>query len=966
MRNGRPGKRGPIARRGGPPPKPTTGSAATLARPAAPLAAAMALHRAGRLEDAARAYRLLLAEDAAPAEQARLHHLIGLCRYQAGRPAAAVAPFEEAARLDPGSAAHHAALGSAEGALGRVGRALASFDRALAIDAGYPDALINRGALLLGLGRTAEALASFETAATRHPERTDAHANRAAALLRLERHDAAAAAAAHALALDPAAAEALNVRATTVLLRQAYSAATVLLNRVLRLVPGDLTAHTHRAVALQQAGVLTAALAGFRRALALEPASAEVLSNFGTALKDLGRLDEAVPLLARSQTVRPDLPKVRSNLLYSHEYWDKATPEGLFALHHGWGLWAMESWLAGEPPPTAHANPPDPARRLRVGYVSPDLYAHPCSRFIEPLLAAHDRSAVEVVCYAQVPAPDPVTARLRALADHWVPITSLTDAAVAERVRTDGIDVLVDLAGHTARHRLGVFARKPAPVQVTWLGYPDTTGISTIDARLTDSVADPPGDADRLHAETLVRLPNGFLCFRPDPDTPDPAPPPADAEGGVTFGSFNNLAKLSPSTVTVWAAILQRVPGSRLLLKSRPLGDPGVALEVRERFAKHGIDPARVDAIGWLPGTGGHLGAYGRIDVALDPFPYNGTTTTCEALWMGVPVVTRRGDRHAARVGASLLARVGLDDLVAEDSDAYVDAAVRLAADALRRRTLRVELRRRMAASALRDEAGFARDVEAAFRNLWGAWCAVRSPAAAPPPAPTVAERVAAVPVWRHRIALPDGCVTPGAEPVTGPEALRLPDRLDGLRVLDAGTGDGYWAFEAIRRGARQVVAIDEPGRPAAGFLLVRDLLDIPPDRCRREDMAIVEATPERLDGPFDLVVFAGGLPLQRHPLLALDRLAALCAGEIRIEGPILDDFSPSRGGLGRGYPDGQPVMELVRGDGRVNWLPTLHGLLHMVAAAGFVDVSGWKLVATPTDPRLCRGAVRASRLPAR
>jgi predicted O-linked N-acetylglucosamine transferase (SPINDLY family) len=289
---------------------------------------------------------------------------------------------------------------------------------------------------------------------------------------------------------------------------------------------------------------------------------------------------------------------------------------------------------------------------------------------------------------------------------------------VADRIREDRIDILVDLAGHTAGNRLGVFAQQPAPVLIAWMGYPNTTGMATMGYRFTDDVADPPGQADCDHTETLLRLNSGFLCFAPPAEAPDVAPLPSSTSGHVTFGSFNHLPKVNPAVVGAWAAILQRVPGSRLVIESRTLADP----ETRERydalFTAEGIEPGRVELVPWIASTAGHLGAYGRVDIALDPFPYNGTTTTCEALWMGVPVVTLRGDRHAGRVGASLLTRVGLTEWIAETGDAYVDTAVALAGSPDRLASLRRELRQRMADSTLCDPETITHDVEAAYRRL--------------------------------------------------------------------------------------------------------------------------------------------------------------------------------------------------------------------------------------------------------
>jgi protein O-GlcNAc transferase len=377
------------------------------------------------------------------------------------------------------------------------------------------------------------------------------------------------------------------------------------------------------------------------------------------------------------------------------------------------------------PPPPPHDNAPLPDRRLRVGYVSADLGRHPVGYFLAPVLAAHDRAGFAIHCYSARTAEDDITARCKAASESWQIVAGLDDAALAERIRADGIDILVDLAGHTGDNRLRCFALKPAPVQVTWLGYPGTTGLREIDYRLTDAIVDPVGAADALSSEILVRLPNGFLCYTP-PAGFDPAAPPASTAGGITFGSFNNLAKFDAEAAALWARILHRVPGSRLLLKSLQTADPPSWRRYLALFAAHGIAADRVVALPWLPSAADNLAAYGQLDIALDPFPYNGTTTSCDALWMGVPVVTLAGNRHAGRVGASIVRRLGMAELIAATPDDYVEIAVRLAADPGRLAALRGELRERFRASPLHDSRGLARDIEAAYRTMWQRWCAAR------------------------------------------------------------------------------------------------------------------------------------------------------------------------------------------------------------------------------------------------
>jgi len=342
---------------------------------------------------------------------------------------------------------------------------------------------------------------------------------------------------------------------------------------------------------------------------------------------------------------------------------------------------------------------------------------------LAPVIARHDRAAFEVVCYADVARPDAVTARFQAMADHWRPISGLSSEALAERVRLDHVDILVDLAGHLAPHLLTAFARKPAPVQLSWIGYVNSTGLKAIDYRLVDAVTDPPGQADACASEQLVRMPGGFACFEPPEGAPTPGPVPSLGAGHVTFGSFSPPSKLSDGVLDAWSGILRRIPGARLVLKAAAFDDAGARTHLLDRFAQRGIDAARIDLVSWIANSAGHLALYDRIDVALDPFPHNGYTTTCEALWMAVPVVALAGERHVARISASFLARVGLQELIADNLERYVDLAVALAADTARLAELRRSLRPRMAASPLCDAQGFTRQLEAVYRAMWRRWC---------------------------------------------------------------------------------------------------------------------------------------------------------------------------------------------------------------------------------------------------
>jgi protein O-GlcNAc transferase len=409
--------------------------------------------------------------------------------------------------------------------------------------------------------------------------------------------------------------------------------------------------------------------------------------------------------------------RIHSNLLLVLHYAPGIDPKEIYREHVRWN----EMHTRHLPPAAAHTHVPDPERRLRIGYVSPDFREHAIARTFYPLLAGHDHGVCEVCCYASLPGPpDATTARMQAHADVWRDIASLTDDQAAAMIRGDGIDILVDLAGHTAGQRLGVFARRPAPVQVTYLGYPDTTGLEAIDHRLTDAWADPPGQTEALHSEQLVRLPGCGWVF----DAADvPLPEDHGRDGEVVFGSFNILAKVTEPMLDLWGAILAAVPGSRLLAKARGLASAATRQRLVERFGAAGIEAERFELVGAVPAYRDHLALMARADIALDPFPYHGTTTTLETLWMGTPVITLAGATHVSRVGVSLLTAVGLADLVAPTPQAYVAAAVRLADDRDRLAGIRRSLRQRMREGGVLDGPTFARKVEAAYRRMWRHWC---------------------------------------------------------------------------------------------------------------------------------------------------------------------------------------------------------------------------------------------------
>jgi len=448
-----------------------------------------------------------------------------------------------------------------------------------------------------------------------------------------------------------------------------------------------------------------------------------VYGNLASALAETMAMEEAERAYESAMRCPTRSPVIESNYVYFLNDTSHHTPQEIFQAHLRWA-----DFHAGRRAASAideHPNKPDPSRKLRIGYVSADFRMHSVAYFIEPILARHNHEQFEVICFADELKSDEVTGRLQAYADRWHRITGWDHDRVIRLVREEQIDILIDLGGHTGPNRLLVFASKPAPVQITYLGYPATTGLSTIDYRITDAVADPPGMTERFFAETLLRLPDCFLCYcMPASAAPVVASaPPASKNKRITFGSFNNIVKVSPRVLGLWARILQDVSNSRLVLKARGLDDPPTRQAILDRLKKFGVAVDRVDLWARHATLAEHLASYGQIDIALDTYPYHGTTTTCEALIMGVPVISLAGETHVSRVGASLLTTVGHPELIAETDQQYIAKAVELAADLPRLSELRQKLRRDVLASPLADEERFVLNLEAAYRDVWSKWC---------------------------------------------------------------------------------------------------------------------------------------------------------------------------------------------------------------------------------------------------
>ena len=640
------------------------------------LETALTRHRAGALAEARTLYGEILAID--PKNPQALH-LLGVVHLQLGQAEQALTLIDQAIDVKNDDPQFHNNRANALLALGNREGAIVALRRAMDLQPDFIQAAHNLGTLLQQTGRSEEAIAHLKVAAAADHGGWETPCNLGNAYVALRRYE------------------------------EAVSAFRL----ALRAKPNDPPLLTSLAQALLLSHQAQEALSMADLAIASQPEFAPAHLNRSNALMELWDVPEALQSLKRAASLDPTLDGVGSKLLFVLNYLEE-DPTLLSQAHINWGR-TLEQAKKGVLKRDANAD-----RQLKIGYLSRDLAGHSVGIFMLPIIRRHDRSRFEITCYSYIEHPDPVTDLFKAATDHWCDCSHWDDDHLERQIRDDGIDILVDLAGHTSAHKLALFARRPAPVQVSYLGYPGTTGLKAMDFRIVDGVVEPEGYADDLSEEKIYRLEGGFHCFVPFEAGSDPTPePPAVKNGFITFGSFNNLAKVGPKVIALWARLLGNCPDSRLLLKDFRLKNPVIVRKVEDQFAAHGIDAARLMLLGSLGERQDHLAAYGMLDIALDPFPYNGTTTTCEALWMGVPTITLKGRVHASRVGASLLGQVGLNSLVTNSEDAFLRTAKELSEDLVRLGELRQTLRSRLQRSQLGDPTLFIPQLEAAYRAMW-------------------------------------------------------------------------------------------------------------------------------------------------------------------------------------------------------------------------------------------------------
>ena len=636
-----------------------------------------------------------------------------------GRPDVAIELIERALLGNPSSPDTHNNLGIVLQARGYVEKALIAFRNAIRLKHSYPEAHYNLANGLQATGQIDDAIAEFREAVMLKPDFGAAHYNLGNALQTRGRIDEAVAAYHCVLRIDPSHAEAWRNLGNALHANRDLDGAIDAYRRALELNPEQTGCHGNLAVVLQAKGHIDEALAANYDALRMTPDSPATHTNIASCLKDQGRLDEALEFFRRAIELDPDAADRFSALAYTvcfHPDYDAAR---ILEINRQWDRRYGQPLKPGIIP---HENEASPERRLRIGYVSPDFCEHVVGYSMLPVIREHDRRAFDIYCYSNVLRPDGMTTQLASLAGGWRNIVGISDEAAAEMIRADQIDILVDLALHTARNRLPIFARKPAPIQVAYLGYAGTTGMEAMDYRLSDPYFDPPDANLNVYREQTVRLPGSYWLYQPMQSAPASSGSPAAEQGFVTFGCLNKFAKASTAALELWPEILLAVPGSRLLLQ----GAAGFARQsVHDRFARNGVAAERVEFVGLQP-CEKYFETFRRIDIALDPFPYGGGISTCDALWMGVPVVTLNGATAVGRGGRSILSHLGLPELVAETPQEYVSKAVALAHDLPRLRELRATLRDRMEHSPLRDAKRHTQEIEDAYREMWRNWLSAR------------------------------------------------------------------------------------------------------------------------------------------------------------------------------------------------------------------------------------------------
>jgi protein O-GlcNAc transferase len=664
----------------------------------------------GQFDEAESAYRQAIS---LKPNHPEAHCNLGTVLKEKGQLDPAIAAFRQAIVANPNWSVPHNNFGLALADNGQLDEAIVAFHRAVSLQPNYVDAHNNLGAALKNNGQLDEAITTLRQAIALNPNHAQAYSNLGNALTAKGQFDQAITAYRQAVALNPNSSESHNTLGVALRDHGQLDEAIAVYRQAITLQPNYADAYNNLGNALTAKGQPNQAIAAFRKAIALSPAIPQTHNNLSVALKDLAQLDEAIAAVREAISLDPNLLQAHSNLLYTLPFHPAYTPEAILEEHRNWSRQLAESLQKFIHP---HTNDRSPDRRLRIGYVSPDFKDHCQSNFTIPLLSHHNHDQFEIFCYANVPRPDTFTDKIQGLANTWRSTVAMSDQQVADLVRTDRIDILIDLTMHMGNGRPLLFARKPAPMQVAWLAYPGTTGLSTIDYRLTDPYLDPPGQNDTHYVEKSIRLPDTFWCYQPMTAYLEINSPPLLKTNRITFGCLNNFCKINDGLLALWSSVLKAVPGSHLVLMS-PLG------EHRQKvLEKLGVESDRIEFVAAQPRVK-YLEMYRRIDIGLDTYPVNGHTTSLDSFWMGVPVITLVSSTPMGRAGWCQLSNLGLTELAAQTTEQFVEIAANLANDLPRLQQLRSTLRQRMEQSPLMDAPKFARNIEAAYRQMWRAWC---------------------------------------------------------------------------------------------------------------------------------------------------------------------------------------------------------------------------------------------------
>lgn len=639
---------------------------------------AMAELKSGRLVEAGRLLRHVLSLDPGHADAL---HLLGVLAMRAGNNDAALALISQAIERQPVSGEYWRDLGLVLAKSRRLKEAAGAFSRAVALRPESADAHYNLGLALFETGELANSISAYEQAARLNPRAPNIQNNLGNALFYSGKFADAAEHFRAAIALDPTHIESLD----------------------------------NLGNAMSALGEMSAAIAAYRNAIEIRPDYLNTHSNLAGVLREIGRIDESLASYEAARKIAPQNAAIHSNLIYTLNFLPEVTPQRILEEHHRFDAEHIGPLAKNIRP---HENNRDPDRPLRIGYVSPDFRGHIAGWMLSPILEHHDRASFQIICYSNSLQTDAITQRIKSLADDWRSIFGIGDEAAENLIRQDKIDILVDLSMHSADNRLPLFGRKPAPVQISYLGYCGASGISTIDYRLSDPHLDC-AETESDYAEKTLFLPQTYWCYQPGEQIVNPSDSPLKTAGYVTFGCLNNFAKISLPVQKLWAEILRQVPESRLLIHCQN-GDHRD--EFKSRFADWGVNSDRLEFASRQPWEK-YMRQYDQIDIALDPFPFAGGITTCDALWMGAPVVTLAGNLSIGRSGKSILTNLGLPELIARDSEQYISIAVALANDADRLQNLRAGMRQRMSESPLMNAPQFARELQECYRTAWREWC---------------------------------------------------------------------------------------------------------------------------------------------------------------------------------------------------------------------------------------------------